>query len=398
MKRFIEKLILNLAIFLPLHGVITVFLPSPFRFWKEVVLVILALSMVIFEIKNFRSHKLKPTSKPEIWSFLFIFWTGILTVLSFNIYTITATRYLTMGFLTFFILSRILQNFSKNEIQTLFQKFAKYFCLSAAFSVFFSIWAQFLGGFKVLSSFYSTTISSWVPGQIIPVFHEIGGIARFQGTSSGPIEFAHLLMIALFLTSFLKFSRKIKLALAALFLLGIVGSLSRAAMIASMLGIIIFIGQNLKVSKKIFFSSLAIVFFGSSFLFLIPSLRTQFVQRAGTSEHFTRPIEVFENALGTPFLEKLASVGPAARARNLKLNNDDRAPVAENIFIDIFAQTGAIGFLLVLGFFIVYFRLASPAFYAFLIPAILVMNMATIFDMTPISIAFFTMFGFGVKR
>ncbi len=395
MKRFVEKLILDLAIFLPLHGAITVFLPTPFRYWKEVVLFSLLVIIVIFEIRNFCSHKIEKLSKPEIWSLLFIFWTGILTVLNFNIYSIIATRYLVTGFLTFVILSRILRNFSAEEQKELFHSFAKYFCFSVLFSVLISIWAQFFGGFEILKSFYSPTISSWVPGQIIPLFHEIDGVARFQGTSSGPIEFAHLAFVAIFLTTFLNISKLWKLVLIAFFVFGIVGSSSRAVLLVLILSFIIWVIQNFKVSKKTILTTGGIIFISAALLFLIPSFQTKFIQRAGTSEHFTRPVEVLKNALGTPFLSKLSSIGPAARERNLKLNNDDKAPIAENVFIDIFAQTGAIGFLLVLGFFITYFRIANSVFYVFLIPAILVMNMATIFDMTPIAIAFFTMFGFG---
>jgi O-antigen ligase len=395
MKKFIEKLVLDLAIFLPLHGAITVFLPSPFRFWKEVVLVLLIVSFLVFEFKNFRSRKIKKFSRPEIWSLLFIFWTTILTVLNFNSYTVIATRYLITGFLTFFVFSRILQNFTKEERKELFQKFAKYFCISVAISVLVSIWAQYLGGFEILKSFYSVTISSWVPGQTIPLFHEIAGIARFQGASSGPIEFSHLVLVALFFTTFLRISKSVKLLLAAFFIFGILGSFSRAAILSALLGIIIWIIQNFQISKKIVLSSFVILFLNSVLLFLNPTFQTKFVERVGTSEHFTRPIEVFKKALGTSFVEKLSSIGPAARARNLKTKDDDQAPIAENVFIDIFAQTGAIGLLLVLAFFIAYFRLLNPAFYAFFFPAILTMNMATIFDMTPISIAFFIVFAFG---
>lgn len=389
-------MILVLAVFLPLHGAITVFLPDPFRFWKEAILILLCVGGAGLEINNFRSKKTKGFSRPEIWSLLFVFWTGILTVFDFNFYTLIAARYLTTGFLTFFIFSRILQNFSKPERQAFFDKFIKYFCISSVFSILVSIWAHFFGGFAILKSFYSMTISSWVPGQTIPLFHEIGGVARFQGTSSGPIEFSHLILIALFFTPFLKIPKFARLALFLFFVFGILGSFSRAAMLASVLGIIIWGIQSLAISKKVVATSFVIAILGGVLLFFIPNFRTQLIERAGTSEHFTRPVEVLENALGTPLAEKLASVGPAARARNLKTWNMDEAPIAENVFVDIFAQSGVVGFLLVLGFFISYFHLVRPSFYAFVLPAMITMNMATILDMTPISIAFFIVFAFGI--
>jgi hypothetical protein len=91
-------------------------------------------------------------------------------------------------------------------------------------------------------------------------------------------------------------------------------------------------------------------------------------------------------------LGNLGGIGPAARARNLSENNDDSAFIAENVFADYWVQMGLSGLILGIGFFIALFLETQKPQKIFIASAFLMANMATIFDMSPISILFFIIF------
>ena len=82
------------------------------------------------------------------------------------------------------------------------------------------------------------------------------------------------------------------------------------------------------------------------------------------------------------------------KAKNMKEYNDDKAMIAENVFLDYFAQSGIIGFVLVILFFCALFGETAGFAWAFLGLTALSANAATIFDMTPVSILFFLIFAF----
>jgi len=387
---------------LPWHGAITVFLPDEFRWWKEVFLVIFFTLALAREIKNFRTGKKIGISTAEIVAIAFLAWLAILVAIGgFQQDQIVAARYLGLGFFTFLVFSRLHRGNFDSEI---FKKFAVGLVSSGVFSVFFGIWAKFFGGFEILRNFYSTAISSWVPGQKIPIFHEIDGVSRMQGGSSGPIEFSHLLVIAIFAVAFLPIARKFKFILVAILAVGVAQSASRAAIVAVMLlGIFAWIfskikKSNLKIanfSKKIveIFTpkKLAIATFASIFIFAL--ILPKILDRTGDSDHFSRPLVAIRAGFDRPIFGNLGSFGPAARIRNLREKNDDRAPIAENVFADAFAQTGLLGLALVLAFWIAIFRSAHQKFRPFLIAIFFTANLATIFEMTPIAIAVFLTFG-----
>jgi len=77
--------------------------------------------------------------------------------------------------------------------------------------------------------------------------------------------------------------------------------------------------------------------------------------------------------------------------------NDDRAPIAENVFVDWFAQLGVLGLLLGLGFLVAVVKNTKPNCWGFFAAVLLMMNLATIFDMTPLAISFFALFAFSQK-
>ncbi|MCF7917627.1 hypothetical protein K9L27_01310 [Candidatus Gracilibacteria bacterium] len=275
-------------------------------------------------------------------------------------------------------------------------------------SVVFGIWGKYLGGFEVLQHFYSTTISSWVPGQVLPLYHGTGEAIRMQGASSGPIEFAHVLMVgmAIILFRFLPiqlYQGKMKwfvAALAVLTFFGIVESLSRAVILILVIWMLYFrffpkgvctmpSFRKTRVWILLFFFILA---GGGIFL-----MNKKSVQRLSDSDHFIRPLQAIQIGIQKPIMGHLGEFGPAARLRNLQTYNNDQAPIAENVFADWFAQLGLIGLALGIGFFVSLFRDTRREHWPFLVATVLASQVATIYDMTPISISFFLMFAFFVK-
>ena len=426
LKKVIGYLIVVLALGLPFHGVISVFLPDCFRFWKEAVLVIL-LGVVIylelrttlrFETKNPRSPLKK---RGLIYSLLFLGWGSLLVFLSEDKQTaFVAFRYLGMGFLVYLIFSRLFTVYGEKWKEEVLQKFSRYFIWSCVASVLFGTWAKFLGGYEVLKQFYSTTISSWVPGQTLPLYHEAGGLIRMQGGSSGPIEFSHLLLVAIFLSlcwyppQSSPFGKGggclssplrrgswrgfwVQTGIVIILFFGIYQSYSRAALLALVVGGGIWLAVQRFFQKwKRGFIGLLLVFVigGGVFLGIDSSFRNKLLERGGTSDHFTRPIEAFQMGLYRPFLGSLGALGPAARAKKLSENNDDQAPIAENVFVDYFAQLGLIGLVLAIGFFVSVFWKVQKQWWPFVGGFLVVTNLATIFDMTPVAIVFFIMLSF----
>lgn len=415
-KNKIKKyLLIFLLIFLPWHGTISVFLPSPFTYWKEIILCLFFITSFDLKIKHQRfSKSIKETLKtPSFWAFLFLLWLFILVTLNkFDYYSIVSARYLGTGFFVFLLFSHYFsksQN-SKKEIEKSFV----YFVYSCVLSVLFGIWAKFGNGFEILKNFYSQTISSWVPGQTIPIFHETNGFIRMQGASSGPIEFSHLLVMALFLLLFIKpfrltFFEKIlkKLLnvtskkpiengfLFSILIFGIFQSFSRAAILANVLLIGTYLWQTkksvnaLNIKTKMISGFIIFLLTLSFCLYKKDFLQKHIIQRIGTSEHFTRPIETIKIGLKKPFLGNLGMIGPAARMQNLKENNNDQAPIAENIFADYFAQMGFFGLIFAFGFFTSLFFKIPKKHWGLPLVILLLGNLATILDMMPISITFF---------
>ena len=411
MRKLLAILIVLLGALLPWHGTITVFLPEYFRWWKEAILLVLLGVVLVQEIWAWREKKLKKFTWAEILAFLFLFWGVTLVILNPDLKTaMIALRYLGMGFLVFLIFSRLLRNVEnsrlvgKNWGQRLFHNFSTAFVISGVLSVLFGTWAEFFGGFEVLQNFYSSTISSWVPGQIIPIFHETGGLIRMQGAKSGPIEFLHLLLAGFALVPFIQTKIFIKVVFAIVLLFGIFLSFSRAAILGAVILIAVFAFQNWNSlfsfmvnwgAAKVFF---VILVLAGGALFFIPlplSLQSGgLVLRSGTIEHFSRPIEAMQTGLKKPFFGNLGGLGPAARMKNLREKNDDKALIAENVFIDYFAQMGVIGLALAIAFFVSTFRNVRREWWGFLAAFFVVMNLATIFDMTPVAIAFFMILAF----
>lgn len=411
MNRLFKWLTIILALCLPWHGAITVFLPDFFRYWKEIVLVFFFAGFCWEYFKNIKNKKSLKDWIPAfagrrdgeiIFAGLFLVYGLVLVLFSADkVSSLMAFRYLGLGFSVYLLFSLISQNSAK--FRKSFKKyFSGTFIFSVTFSTLFGSWMKFGNGAEITRNFYSQTISSWVPGQTIPLWHEAGNFIRMQGASSGPIEFSHLLLVALFLTLISKLKNLYKILFSAVFLFGIWQSYSRAAILGAIIILLFHLIYPLKDKiseiikknkKKVLITVLVVIFAG---FWGIQNTNT--LERAGTLEHFTRPVEAAKFGLDNIFSNNLGKLGPAARAKNLRENNNDSAMIAENVFIDIFAQMGIIGLILYLLFFFYLAKELEPKFLGIFLASLLVMNLATIFDMTPVSILFFAIFFIGTKK
>ena len=402
MKNLVTWLICILAFFLPFHGAISVFLPDFFQFWKEGILMVVFCILVFVEGKRVVEEiRNLPLSKEEVFCILFLLWGVVLTLLSEDKETaFVAFRYLGLGFFVYLICLRLFRSFSAEWQKETFQKFSVVFVCSCVCSVLFGVWAKFFGGFDVLKDYYSMTVSSWVPGQMIPIYHEAGEFIRMQGGSSGPIVFSHLLLGGLFIK--LKIRDKssvgiLDLVIWGILLFGIFQSFSRAAVLALVVGGIVWLylmGCFDRLKSGVVGGLIVFLLVSGTFSLVNLEMRTNLFLRGGTSAHFSRPVEALKVGLEHPFLGDLGKFGPAARVKNLRENNDDRAMIAENVFIDYFVQMGIVGLVLALCFFVAVFRSLKKEFWPFLGGFLVVANLATIFDMTPIAITFFIILAF----
>ncbi len=374
-----------LCLLLPLHGSITVFFPEPFRFWKEYILLFFLCVWIFQEIQTPQKWIFKST---ETLSASMVILTGLhLFTAPHTLTALHAARYITLGFLLYTLFKRLI--YTHNYPITL-QNISRYLFWGCGLSVLFGLWAHFAGGYSVLQQWYSTTISSWVPSQTIPLYHAVNDIPRMQGTASGPIEFSHLLLASLMILPYAKLKKWVLFMGILLLLTGILMSASRSAFFIAFIILAFQSARWYNLPKTTLQTLIAGLFvlitIGMSFN---PTLPAKIVYRAGTSDHITRPIEGIGKAITNPLWGDLGSVGPAARAYNLTHHNDDKAFIAENIFIDYWIQLGILGLCISISFFIALWKTMGNNGRIWVLSILIAGNIATIFDMTPISILFF---------
>lgn len=419
-----------LGLGLPWHGALTVFGPDFMRWWKEVLLTLLVCLILpqLLKIKPYSDFK-NVLGAPWLWAAGFLLWGLFLVFVNKDLHTsVMAYRYLGLGFFAMLLGYGLWKNtlFSgKNgyvKSVDLFHIFCTALTLGVLASTLFGVWAKLLGGYAVLGNWYSQTISSWVPGQTIPLYHQVGDFIRMQGASSGPVEYSHLGVLALWYV--LYFPRSIfffknttyilgeKIALMMLLFFGVLQSGSRAALLGIVILGLIWAGQrwmlptlkrvNWTLDKAAALLLVMIVLTGMlKFTFsksVIGNLEIMNKNIVRTSDpgHLSRPLEAWSMAIKSPLFGNLGTLGPAARTKNLKETNNDQAPIAESVPFDIAAQLGLLGLGLWLLFYVAYFRQASTEIRALLLAFTPLMLLATIFDMTPVSISFYLILGMGL--
>ena len=247
-----------------------------------------------------------------------------------------------------------------------------------------------------------------------------------QGGSSGPVEFGMMILIAFWIWiyffmeelqtkksgDFSFFKILLNSLVGGVLLFGIYQSYSRAILGGSLIFVFNFLWMQIlakfwKTFKNEFFSKsksvktaqilFLLIVLITSFKLLITrteileKFEEKFIERVGTTEHFTRPIQAFNLGFENIFIGNLGKLGPAARQQNLAINNSDYALIAENVFIDVFAQTGILGVVFYSLFFFFVFLKTRKLARILLFVIFLVANTATIFDMTPVAILVFFM-------
>lgn len=389
MYRVVNWLTIVLATLLPWHGAVTVFLPEPLRWWKEVVILFLVGAVLWSEFRAWHAGKKFLMSAAEIFALLFLVWGIGLAGFSTDPGTAAiAMRYLGLAMFVYLVWSLWFQN-PKNSRSQFLKRFAGWYLPSCLLAVLFGTWVTHGGGESFVQFFYSTTLSSWVPGQTIPLWHEIAGVARLQGASSGPIEFSHLLLAALALLPLWRIGRVWQILAGIIFLVGIWMSASRAAI----LGSVVIVGWQFlqlipaRVRRATVITGVVVLAMATGWL----AMSTTIFERAGTTDHWTRPVAALRTGISAPIAGHLGEWGPAARAQNLEKNNDDRAPIAENVLADWWVQLGLIGFLFGLGWLAVTFKRLDPRWYGWGLSVLLTINLATVWDMTPIAIGWGTL-------
>jgi len=213
-----------------------------------------------------------------------------------------------------------------------------------------------------------------------------------QGGLSGPVAFGHLCLLCYCLNSLTRFKKWLQWTLKIILIGGILASLSRGAW----LGMLVFMGHeiwqwgrknDIVIGKKWrILAGIIVVIVGS---IITPKI----LQRNGTMDHFTQPIEVLKIGIQSPIFGDLGSVGPAKRMQNMATINSDKAPIAENVLIDIFAQMGLVGLLLYLMIWWQIFTLSKNNIRVLVVIFFGLMQLATLWDMTPLSIAVMGSFG-----
>ena len=253
LQRAKEILLIILGFGLPLHGAITVFGSDVSRWWKEVVLLLLCALVGVSLLRgrtNFwgLGFKLKRLiAHPALWAACFLVWGLALVLINQDLHTaLVAYRYLGLGVFVF-LLGLIMWKSRYKSVKNghsfgleLFHKFCTGLTLGVFASTLFGVWGKFFGGYGLLDQWYSKTISSWVPGQTIPLYHQVGDFVRVQGASSGPVEYSHLVVLGLWYVLFFKPESLLKrtnvrFVLSLVFLTGVWQSGSRAALMGGLI-------------------------------------------------------------------------------------------------------------------------------------------------------------------
>ncbi len=251
----------------------------------------------------------------------------------------------------------------------------------------------------VVLGWWSETISSWVPGQKIPLYHAAVGCPRLQGGASGPVALATLLLVGQWCVHSLGW-RGWRWGVGQGVLLGLIGlSLTRSVLGLSVVCLAGWAWQAGWVrGRTLWLGAVLGGGLGGAIVLGWAPLREQ-VWRVGSAQHLTAPVAGVRLAVSEHLLTgQLARSGPAARAHNLEKNDDDKALVTENVLVDVLVQLGVVGLLLTLWWWWTVAGLTPsgwPRWWGVVV--IVLLQTATLFDMMPVGMALWTAVGFGTN-
>ncbi len=394
-----------LIIILPFYVLLAVFAESKLwipKFWmyiKELVIVVLFISLCYEFIKN----KILP--KFDIIDYLIFLYIIYWIIITFYNWLwlnsiIYWWRYDFMFFIVFLIFKHGRQFISVN-----INELIKLFLISWWISIFFSLLIKFRLWEKTLISFWFIDyISNWTFNWKIPNYHwlENSWIKRFQWIFDWPNQMAFY--IILYTSIFMHYLKKkfeyyVVLILIFLFILLFI-TYSRSALLWVFVWLWILLFLNIKNIYKIYkkyFIRWIISFLIIIWLFLFifsEKVENIFFRHSSTTGHFDRMEIWIDRFLEKPFWSWLAESGPAYRSiypeKQTKI--DEQYYIPESWFIQQLIEWWIIFFsLFVLIFINILKRLYSnsKSLFAWLI-AVLIMNIFLhIFEATYLSILLF---------
>jgi len=394
-----------LIIVLPFYVLLSVFLsvkiwiPSAGFYIKELIIVLLVISLTYEFIKN----KVKP--KLDILDYLIFsyFIYGIWITMSNWLWLNSIIYWWRYDFI-FFIVLLIFKHW-KQFLTVSINSLVKLFIISWSISLLFSVLVKFRMWEKVLLSFgFVDYVSNWTYQGRIPTYHglENSWIKRFQWILDWPNAMAYFLIIytSIFLHNVKKkLQYHIVLILIFIFWL-IIMTYSRSALLWVFSWVWLLFLLNIKYIYRrykkqfLWWTVLFIIFSGIILFIYSEKVENIFLRTSSTKGHFDR-MEIWINRfLNKPLWSWLAEAWPAYRNIYPDKQNkeDEQYYIPESWFILQLIEWGFIYFIIfisIVGIILTKLYTYSKSLFVWLI-AILVMNVFLhIFEATYLSVLFF---------
>ena len=352
-----------LIIILPFYVIIKVYLDKKLWLWflgffiKEFLIVLLFLSFVFSKVKN--KEKIKFDTLDYLIILFILYW----IIISFVNWLwlkeiIIWWRYDFLWFVVFFIFKH-----SKNLLTEKRKNLLYLFLMSAWISIFLGIIVKFITWEEILQLFgYSIYVADFDFKWWIPIYQwvEASWIRRFQGILDSPLAMWYLLIIYMWVFSYLN-KKNLDFAYFLWFLL--LASLlfltySRAAMlwviIAIFLVFITYSKKIFKILKKHKKASISVISWIIIFIMALgytfqDKIHNVFIRDGSTSWHFSRMMIWIDRFVEKPLWQWLSSSGPAYRyfVKETSLKTDNFY-IPESWFIQILVEWWIIYFILYL--------------------------------------------------
>lgn len=394
-----------LVIILPFYVILAVFfstqigIPKAWFYIKELVIVLLWITLIYEFIKNKILPKLDIIDYLIFWYFIYGIAITFINGLWINS-IIYGWRY-DFIFLVVLLIFKHWKQFLKIKVKDLM----KIFLISGGISLFFSILIKFrLGENFLLQFWYIDYISNWTFNWAVPTYHwlENSWIKRFQWIFDWPNQMAFYLI--LYTAIFMHFIRKrfqFHIMLLMIFLFGLlVMTYSRSALlwIWAWLGLLFLLNIKwiYKKYKKQLISSLIVflIIFWSIWFIYKDKIENIFLRTSSTTGHFDRMAIWIDRFIEKPMWSWLAESGPAYRSiyPEKQTKQDEQYYIPESWFIQQLTEWWIVYFLLfilILSLIVINLYKKSKPLFAWLI-AIIVMNIFLhIFEATYLSILLF---------
>ncbi len=362
-KRIAFILLAILLALLPFNALLTTYIQFgldihlPVNAWKEVLVVLITMGCFV----DMLLYRKKPRVKTLDLVIIAFF---VLSLISAFFQTKELGRSLfgfkyDLEFLWLFFVLRQARLFGKTDVERLVR-----IALGAGtLAVLFALLQILILPKDILLLFgYSPNISSWVPGEALPMYHAVdqnADIPRIMSTLSGPNQFAAYLLILIGVTGAYSFLQpnKERLAWGLLFAASLIclwftysRSSYAAAAFMLLLGGIFFLRQK-RVSRKRIAGILGIiVLLGIGIAAIKFEAVSQLFLRASSNQgHLERSTDGILYTLQNPFGHGIGNAGPASA----RFNADNIGWLPESWYLQISLELGIPGILLFL-FILIY--------------------------------------------